>query len=213
MWWFRPSAGTTNFGDELGPQIVTRLGYEVHRVPLEQADLVGCGSILGIVDAKAKPGTIVWGSGLIMPTDNMRAKRFNVKAVRGVISARRLGVEVPLGDPGILVPLLWPRKVNPRHRIGVIPHYVDKNRYAWADKVINPKSPVDQVIEEIQSCHTIASSSLHGLIIAEAYGIPAVRLYHPKVVGDEFKWVDYMSAFAGTSMSEAQRGLIRALES
>lgn len=212
MWWFRPGKSLTNFGDELGPQIVSRLGYPVTRLPIDQAELISCGSVLGLVPSVRYSRLSIWGSGFLLPGDTLKGKP-DIIAVRGSLTARKLKVNAPLGDPGILVPLLWPRTKQPIHKVGVIPHYVDKNQYSWADKVINPMGNVDTVIEEIQSCRSIASSSLHGLIVASAYGIPTVRLYHPKVIGDEFKWVDYLSGIAGKSLEQTQQELIGALKS
>src|SRR5688572_2336750 len=65
--WRHPSGRITNFGDELGPAILTRLGYVVRRVnDLVDADLVACGSILEIVNRHTiRRGLMVWGSGLM----------------------------------------------------------------------------------------------------------------------------------------------------
>ena len=211
VWWFRPSSNVTNFGDELGPEILTRLGYSVKRVIINEAELVTVGSILGLLPAKHNPNLTVWGSGFILPTDSLNAKP-KILALRGSLSSKKLGVNPVLGDPGLLVSELWPRSKSPKYRIGVIPHYVDKRGYSWADKIINPTNPVDVVIDEIQSCRTVASSSLHGLIIASSYGIPTMRLYCDKVIGNEFKWIDYMSGFNGRSLSDIQTELVKALD-
>jgi pyruvyltransferase len=50
---------------------------------------------------------------------------------------------------------------------------------------------VDDVIAQITSCAVIAASSLHGLIVAEAFGIPAMRLPHALTGGDDAAFVDY----------------------
>lgn len=48
------------------------------------------------------------------------------------------------------------------------------------------------VIEQIASCDYIASSSLHGLIVAEAYGIPNLWLeISGKLLGGHFKFHDF----------------------
>lgn len=203
VWWYRLRDGTTNFGDELGPEILKRLGHTVKRVPLDHAEIVTCGSIIEQVG----PDSLIWGSGLMY---DRPAKPKRVLAVRGALTAARLGLEDPvLGDPGLLVPLLWERQPA-RHRLGVVPHYIDTRSFPDADLIIDPTQPVDEVIKQITSCSTIASSSLHGLVVADAFGIPTMRLPHPKVKGGDMKFLDYVSALDGP-LDVIQDRLLKAL--
>lgn len=209
MWWYRPPAGHTNLGDELGPAILTRLGYEVRRVPPDRAELVACGSILEMLDRQGRDGTMVWGSGLIGRGGCTR--RLDYRAVRGRLTAAKLGHNdaIPLGDPGLLVSELWPRPPV-RYQVGVVPHYVDGRTFPWADVVIDVRRPVDEVVAQIGACATIASSSLHGLVVAQSYGIPAVRLHHDRVIGQDFKWADYLTGVA-PDLATVQKRLLGAL--
>jgi pyruvyltransferase len=205
MWWWRPK-GFTNFGDELGPAILARLGRRVRRVPVGDAELVACGSILHML---TNPATAVWGSGMMRP-GRLPVKPKRVLALRGRNTAARLGIDgVPLGDPGLLVSALWDRP-KVRHRLGVVPHYVDTRTWPEADLVIDVRQPVDAVIAAIGSCSAIASSSLHGLIAAQSYGIPAMRLPHPRVGGGDFKWIDHISA-VDRPIDQIQKQLVEAL--
>ena len=53
-----------------------------------------------------------------------------------------------------------------------------------------------QILEEIASCEYVLSSSLHGLIVSDSFGIPNQRLVvSEKLVGDGYKFNDYYSAF------------------
>jgi pyruvyltransferase len=188
------SEGVQNFGDELGPAILKRLGYEVRRVEsMADADLIACGSILEAASREARDDTVVWGSGLMRDGEAVDVSRLDVRAVRGPLTARLIGVDVPTCDPGYLVPHIYRRPMG-RHRVGVVRHYIDKRTYPWADLVIDASEPVDTVIDAIGSCHTIASSSLHGLIVADAWGIPTMRLHHRRVAGGNFKWADYFAS-------------------
>lgn len=189
------SGGVANFGDELGPHLLTLLGYDVVRVDsIADADLVACGSILGTAAQKARPGTIVWGSGLMhdRPVD---VSALDVRAVRGWLTAAAagIGLGVPKCDPASLVPHLYERP-RVRRGWGVVRHYVDKRSYPWADVVIDASQPVDEVITGIGSCDRVASSSLHGLIVAAAWGIPSLRLHHYRVAGGDFKWADWLTS-------------------
>ena len=50
------------------------------------------------------------------------------------------------------------------------------------------------VIDQIKSCENIISSSLHGLIVSDAYGIPNVWIkISDNINGGEFKFKDYFS--------------------
>lgn len=182
-----------NFGDLLGPEILRRLNYRVRIVEnMGDADLVACGSIIDMVAPVARPGCIVWGAGLMNP-EAVDVSHLDVRAVRGRLTADALALQgLPLADPGVLVPELWPRPPV-RHRLGVVRHYVDAEPYPWADVQITTRASVDEVIDFIGSCERIVSSSLHGLVVASAWGIPCVRTHHPDVLGGNFKWLDWMS--------------------
>jgi polysaccharide pyruvyl transferase len=188
------SGGVRNFGDELGPVILERLGHDVERVPtMEEADVLACGSLLEDAAANAKPGTVVWGSGLMFG-DTADLSHLDVRAVRGRLTLRACGLmpDVVTVDPGALVPQLWPKPAT-RRDLGVVRHYVDENLYPWADATIDATAPVDEVIDFIGSCRRVASSSLHGLIVAHAWLLPTLRLPHPDVAGGDFKWADWLS--------------------
>lgn len=209
VWCWRPRNGKfRNFGDELGPLILSKLGYDVQRVSLGRADIIACGTILDQAAEKAKAGLIVWGAGAAW--DRPRLGRVEVIAVRGQLTARTLGVDVPLGDPGILVSRLWP-KPSTRYKVGVVPHYVDKRDYSWADIVIDVKGDPEEVIRQIGSCEVIASSSLHGLIVAQSYGIPAMRITHNDVISGDYKWLDYATSL-DRPVEQVQEELLKALE-
>lgn len=187
------SGGVANFGDELGPHLLARLGYQVERVEhIADADLLASGSLLETAAAQARPGTIVWGSGL-MYDGIADVAALDVRVVRGRLTAAAARLEVPTCDPGSLVPTLYKRP-RVRHGLGVVRHYVDKRRYPWADVVIDASQPVDEVIAGIGACRKIASSSLHGLVVAAAWKIPTLRLHHQGVAGGDFKWTDWFTS-------------------
>lgn len=83
--------------------------------------------------------------------------------------------------------------------IGVIPHYVDKNNEIITSlplnaglKIIDVESNCLEVLSDISSCDYVISSSLHGLICADAYGMPNARIsLSNKIGGGDFKFNDY----------------------
>lgn len=210
MWWYRLRDGRTNFGDELGAEIVTRMGYAIKRVYPYQAELIACGSILHF---PLRQDVHVWGSGLMSVPKQPDKKLVNVHALRGTMTRACLKSDVTvLGDPGVLASRLWDPAPIKKYRLGIIPHYIDKRSWPNADKVIDVTQGVDEVIKEITECETIASSSLHGLIVAQSFGIPAMRLPHPGVGGGDFKWLDYTSAM-GRPLGQVQDELMAAFPS
>ena len=44
------------------------------------------------------------------------------------------------------------------------------------------------VINKISSCRVVLSSSLHGLIVADSYGIPNMRIARDDVITGNWKW-------------------------
>jgi hypothetical protein len=63
-------------------------------------------------------------------------------------------------------------------------------------KIIDPRRYPGDVIQDIAECEYIASSSLHGLIVADSLGIPCVRILLSEgiILGGDFKFNDYYSS-------------------
>ena len=115
-----------------------------------------------------------------------------------------VGIDCPevYGDPALLCPLLYQPDMTKTHRLGIIPHYVDKGnslveRFLQDPEVrlIDIQGGIYNVIDEINQCELIASSSLHGMIVADAYGVPSlwIRLSNT-ILGGDFKFKDYLAS-------------------
>lgn len=162
---------------------------------MKEPTYLSMGSILSMVHVP----TVVWGAGIISPTSKLKARPLRVCAVRGPKTRKflhDLGQPCPevFGDPGILFPLVFGKTQKPKiHTLGVIPHYMDsKHPSLHGVHVIKVTGSPAQICDEIQQCHVIASSSLHGLIAADAYGIPSIRVvFGDKLIGGDFKFEDY----------------------
>jgi pyruvyltransferase len=93
------------------------------------------------------------------------------------------------GDPAELLPQLYKPKVESNSSMGIVAHIFDdvgKSFFGNQINVSDPKWP--KTIDKIASCKIIASSALHGIIIAEAYGIPAIWV---KCSEHEAKYKEY----------------------
>lgn len=207
-WWFR-EPGFTNFGDELGAVFLSLLGHEVERVPFEDAEILTTGSILQRHNrAPLRAGTILWGTGWHRAPLRSRPE-LDVRAVRGSLTAAALGLEgVPLGDPGLLASHFWP--AGPKeHRVGWVPHYIDDRELPDTYR-IDVRADPETVCRQIASCETVIASSLHGCIVAASYGIPYMRLPHPRVVGGDTKWIDFATSLT-RPISKIQQQLLEGI--
>ena len=191
-----------NLGDELSPFIINKLtGRQIIRVEdTYKTALFGIGSILGNIRHENQ---IVWGAGFISEGGSLKVKP-RVTAVRGPLSSLRLSCikNIPVGDPALLLPDIYtPPETQALYDVGIIPHYIDQ-------KVIINSLKIDDIssytilniatnnvcgfIDAITKCKFIVSSTLHGLIIAHAYGIPARWVeFSDNVIGNGYKFFDY----------------------
>jgi hypothetical protein len=169
--------------------------------------------VIGSIISSANKNSIVWGSGIIKKNDNIREAEF--LAVRGPETRSRIlekGYSCPecYGDPALLMPNYFNSKVKKKHRIGIIPHYVDyiEVKKQFSDdsfvKVIDLLTyDVEKTTIEILECETIISSSLHGVIVSQAYKIPALWIkFSNKLSGDNIKFYDYYKSVGITFKNE-----------
>lgn len=194
---------TYNVGDQLSPIIINYMSNRLvrHAGPFQNKKLIAIGSIL----AGARDGDTIWGAGLKIPEHVEVLKRFNgkfnIKAVRGPDTRKVLlenNIDCPevYGDPALLLPLFYNPSQTTQHKIGIIYHHHQENKIKSLDneivKVISPKDSWEKFINDICSCEIIISSSLHGVIISEAYGIPVVPMYDRVFPNNSsFKYYDY----------------------
>lgn len=212
-----------NLGDALAPVIFNWIMRE-KQIPVTAktvkpyTHLLSTGSVLSMGNFDA----VVWGSGILSIKASREVfekapeRQLDIRAVRGPLTASVLtsaGYNVPdiYGDPGILMPLVYPKKeVRKLHKYCVIPHYtkfescsVEGMHYVLDIRTSDYAAFIDALLE----CEYVISSSLHGIILAEAYGVPAVLLWEPEL--DLFKYYDYYqstgrySVIVATSVNDA----------
>jgi pyruvyltransferase len=199
-----------NFGDAMTPVLLHRLfGLEVAWAALADADLTAAGSVIQWIRQARRPDSPpihVWGSGYIFPDEPPPAPGTAIyHAVRGPASARLSGLsaEVVYGDPGLLAAMVFKAGPAGRSRAGIVPHLWHRDhaivRQVAADnnlRVIDVMADPVAVIETIASCDFIVSSSLHGLVIADSFGIPNLWVtLEPRLFGGRWKFDDYYGAF------------------
>jgi pyruvyltransferase len=214
-----------NWGDHINPYIIEKMtGKTILQSTFGWTEhLLAVGSIL----RNANRNTIVWGSGFISETSRFRGAPKKIAAVRGPLTGQRLtdlGYENPqiYGDPALLMPRFYSPKVDKQHKIGLVAHYAEKNDEivkhlaSLGIYLVDIQLPVETFVDELCKCETIISSSMHGLIAADAYGIPNRWLMlSDKLVGGEFKFQDYYNAigiFDETPIKTAELASIDSLD-
>ena len=203
----------SNYGDALSPLIVSRVtGREVAYAHPLYADMLGIGSILEhAVRLWVRPligritPLLVWGTGTLTPA-RVHSGFMNFLAVRGPQTRDLLALDknIALGDPGLLAPMLLETEPCPRFSLGIIPHWKERNCEELHElasrlphcRIIDPTNPdVLSTTKLIASCETILSSSLHGLIVADSFGIPNARFRCLKVRDtNNWKYLDYFAS-------------------
>ena len=157
----------------------------------------------------------IWGTGIMY--DGLKGcwfekhwdadhRHLDIRAVRGPLTRDvflKIGHQCPevYGDPGILMPLIYQPDYQVVERCSrdyaIIPQYTTENevrKYFLDDKIISMNSnDYKSVIDKIVTCKKVYSSSLHGIILAEAYGVPAIFYRGVGSVVD-FKYKDYYAS-------------------
>jgi pyruvyltransferase len=197
LYYWRPAIGD-NVGDLVSLVVVRAmaeslgLDYE-QRVPATRK-LFAVGSIL----EQAVPGATVWGSGLRHPILSPHGISLDVRAVRGPLTRDALvhaGHACPeiYGDPAILLPRFYQPQPKVERAFLVVPHFM-REKALLSEHPGNAVSTLTSdwrgFVDAIAGARLVISGSLHGVILAEAYGVPAILLADA-MDRDHFKYDDY----------------------
>ncbi|WP_166849839.1 polysaccharide pyruvyl transferase family protein [Isoptericola sp. BMS4] len=196
---------TPNFGDLLSPWLVEQMtGREVVLADRNEPHYVVIGSIVN----QGTDQSILWGTGTY-GTEARPEAAANARytAVRGPLTRAKLSaswgfnINVPevYGDPALLLPLYYMPDVPVTHEYGVAVRWSERR---WAEATYGPgvklidfsRTDVEDVVREMLSCRRIITSSLHGLIVADAYGIPSAWLASDSPRGGVYKFYDYFAS-------------------
>ena len=203
LWWMKtPYPG--NFGDVLNPYIVEKVTGEPPRSVAAGKGMLAVGSVIKF----ARAGTEVWGTGTPRTTDELDPEA-RYHAVRGPLTRElvlRSGGTCPevYGDPGLLLPRFYaPPSPPKRWEVGLVRHVghrhvavtTDPDAVAEISIVGCGYDDIERFVDAVRECEVVLSTSLHGLITAHAYGIPArwcVFGAEPGAIpGDGTKFADY----------------------
>lgn len=202
-----------NFGDSLSPLIVEMMsGKPVTYARPSLCDMAAIGSVLGKLQRKKIKRLLhgrfhplhIWGTGALQG-DGLGPRRLHIHALRGELTREALQqpASLPLGDPGLLVDRFSTRAAK-QFRWGITPHVCDQQEpsitalhHATPGSIVIDLSNPDihATIRAMQSCDFIASTSLHGLVTADAFGIPSLWMrVSQRVLSGDWKFLDYFSA-------------------
>lgn len=191
--------GIENVGDYLAVPIYKYMldyyNLDKEKYVEKNKHLYTVGSILFF----GKQNATIWGSGLLSNPITLRklSKKIDldIRAVRGPETRKELlkqGYKCPeiYGDPGILMPKIYMPSVSKNKRdYSVILHKSSKVKVKNRIEILT--KDYKKFIDEIVNSKKIISSSLHGIILAEAYGIPAILLSDNRNDFNYFKYNDY----------------------
>ena len=200
VWWMKePYPG--NLGDILNPYIIEKLTGIPPKLAPKGKGMLAIGSVIKFAQA----GCDVWGTGTPRMTDKLNPlARF--RAVRGPLTRELVlasGGECPevYGDAALLMPRLYNPRVKKKYRLGVIRHVRQRSLGILGPEVKDLNllrvgfEEIEKFIDELLECEMIVSTSLHGIILANAYGIPARWAEFTgtsrTIQGDGTKYIDY----------------------
>ena len=207
-WWWNGDGDVwpkTNFGDEIMPAILSKVtGQDVEKGRLQGTEdlLVAGGSIAQFFFDR--PNVVLWGTGIFGDHGRHATPGWEVLAVRGPKTARALGLAdaTPFGDAGLLAPLLLdPAEIEAHDQVVVVPHfghraYLEGRPETDRFRVLDPTGDPLEVVRGIAGASQVVASSLHGLVVADAFGKPSAFLGIPgdPVMGGSFKFEDHDQA-------------------
>ncbi|CAF3659760.1 unnamed protein product [Rotaria socialis] len=217
LFYWKMSGANENFGDKLSHILLMSIvGPNLSLITAEEQSaycktpkLLAIGSIFQF----SCENDVIWGSGVLdsatFPSKSYSKimRTLDIRAVRGprtrqfLMSTFNISVPEVYGDPALLLPyyLTGYKKASiPTILRLLILHFRDDTRgpsIAGNTPIvtINACLPWDQIINLILQSELVISTSLHGIIAAEAFGVPARVLVSPHV--ELFKFHDY---FEGT---------------
>lgn len=219
-----------NLGDAISPVIVSWMlqkeGLSLGMPVASTRHLMAVGSIVD----RGSFDVTVWGSGILSEHSRTVLKsqrgvrKIDIRAVRGPITRDAIvdaGFTCPkmYGDPAILLPYIYkPTHVeNQRDGVALVLHHatkleIDAAAYPQIAQVSICTSDYKSFVDELVQARYVISSSLHGIILAESYGIPAIYLWEDSAVGRQRVKFDDWYLSTGRQHAVPARSINEALQ-
>lgn len=213
-----------NLGDTLGRVIVHFLlekkGIDIDQWIPQKKHLFTVGSnIFGSSIKGNYQDATIWGSGILKEplhreafAQRLSGRKLDIRAVRGPLTRDvllRFGHKCPevYGDPAILMPLFYQPKPEKKYKYSIVLQFVHEQSFHEThpnERMISMNTDNYQyVIDEIVSSELVFSSSLHGIILAESYGVPAI-FFRGLGKRIDFKYLDYYYSTGRTDIKVAE---------
>mgnify|MGYP003624839558 CR=1 FL=1 len=210
-YFWQPKTNEPNIGDYLALDTVQQMLHLENRFVLDKINkknkLLSIGSVLHF----AQNNDVVWGTGRNGKVAEKLHKftSLDVRAVRGPLTREYLAsknITCPeiYGDPAILTPLFYPELMmcpdGPSQEFIIVPQLNDDMSFynGYEELLVSPRMYPGEFIKALLKGKTIISSSLHGVILAEAYGRNAIFLDSGS--GEtQFKYDDYYQGTGRTT--------------
>ncbi|MCQ2217135.1 MAG: polysaccharide pyruvyl transferase family protein [Paludibacteraceae bacterium] len=206
-----------NWGDDLNYFILNHVTSKPivnyhHTYLFNTSNYIVIGSV---IEQYLNAYSIVWGAGVIFGEKQLNCRPQKILAVRGPKTRQYLlsqGIDCPeiYGDPALLLPYIYKSKVEKKYKVGIIPHHTElklpiiRELEQSGYRIINMKKyeKWTDIIDQINECEYIFSSSLHGLIVSDAYKVPNQWVKFSVIYKEnDFKFEDYYMSVGKESIS------------
>jgi hypothetical protein len=203
-----------NLGDYITELLLQALGYKFVRYPHPEAANQGeCLFCIGttlcsrwIRDIPTPDRVVIWGAGY-WGDEQVKAllPRLDIRMVRGPITRQFVGKDVPIGDPGLLLPLFFPASALRNQKVLAVPHCNNLAAYAKKERSLPGGTEICSCMVKksnwweragmILAAEFVITNSLHTAILRQAYGLPWAFWLHRQDSWDKpVKWYDWFGS-------------------
>lgn len=193
-----------NFGDDLNLWLWDFLLPGLREVR-DDVLLVGVGTVLNAELLAPYRRKLVIGSGLGygVPPAMDDANEWDVRCVRGPLTAKRLGLDPRLAvvDPAVMVAEMPEfQDIEKRDRTVFVPHWQSTVGGLWPELCrllgigyVDPCGEARSVIRQIAAARLVLAESMHAAILADAFRVPWIAVTTSATING-FKWRDWAAS-------------------